>query len=84
MPPFSVLTALALAHKALAVCTNSLLRATTCCGFCVRTMDSDTQVHRGRTGDIFVVLVEGVNAELMTDCMFSVSHPTGGVEGNDA
>lgn len=44
-------------------------------------MDSDTQVHRESTADVFVVLVEGVNAELMTDYMFSVSHPTEGGGG---
>lgn len=51
---------------------NCLLRGATCCGSCVRTADSDT---------LPLCSGEGVNAEPMTDLMFSVSHPAEGAKG---
>lgn len=75
-PVTAVATAPAFARTAWAVCTNCLLRGATRFGPCVSTADSDT------AADVPAVFSSrGVNAELMTDPMFSVSHPTEGAEG---
>lgn len=39
------------AHEAPGVCTNHLLRVATRSGFCVRSKDGDSEVHRERRGD---------------------------------
>lgn len=59
--------------EALAVCTNGLLKAATRFGLCPGMVDS-------RVGS--TERTEGVNAELITLCMFSVSHQAGGARGS--
>lgn len=75
------ITAPAFARAAGAVCTNCLLRGSTRSGSCVRTVDSDTLVPLRRPLTLPLCRLQGVNAEPMTDLMFSVSHPTEGRRG---